>query len=108
MVYLSLETVLNGHSVLIFCPTKANCETLAKKISQEFMKLGAPHDATKTSVEAEIASRLREQLNAIHLKEVLTQLEESPAGLDNVLKSAISFGVAFHHAGIINNFFHSD
>ena len=40
LIYLCLETVIQGHSVLIFCPTKKWCETMATNISQEFCKLG--------------------------------------------------------------------
>jgi hypothetical protein len=42
LVYLSLETVINGHSVLVFCPTKNWCETLADTVAKEFFNLGKP------------------------------------------------------------------
>ena len=40
--YLSLETVVNGHSVLIFCPTKNWCEKVADTVAKEFFNLGKP------------------------------------------------------------------
>lgn len=30
----------------------------------------------------------------------MEQLKRSPIGLDNVLKNTVSFGIAFHHAGL--------
>ena len=42
LVYLSLETVVNGHSVLIFCPTKNWCEKVADTVAKEFFNLGKP------------------------------------------------------------------
>lgn len=37
---LCLETVLEGYSVLVFCPSKAWCENLAESIAKEFYKIG--------------------------------------------------------------------
>jgi len=41
LIYLCLETMLDGHSVLIFCPTKNWCEKIAQNISAEFLSLGS-------------------------------------------------------------------
>ena len=40
LVYLCLETVLAGHSVLVFCPTKSWCEKLAETVAKEFFNIG--------------------------------------------------------------------
>jgi hypothetical protein len=40
--WLSLETLLNGHSVLIFCPIKAWVESLAENLAKNFYSLGRP------------------------------------------------------------------
>ncbi|KAI4459665.1 dna polymerase i [Holotrichia oblita] len=43
---------------------------------------------------------LRNQLDPEIISEVLQQLKRCPAGLDRILNKTISFGVAFHHAGL--------
>lgn len=40
VMFLSLDSILNGHSVLIFCPSKNWCETLANKISALIKRIG--------------------------------------------------------------------
>ncbi|XP_035703456.1 DNA polymerase theta isoform X2 [Folsomia candida] len=97
LVYLSLETVLNGHSVLIFCPTKAKCEHVAEQIAREFYKIGNMSESNPLHL-LQIRQQLRDQLNSNKIREVLTQLENCPGGLEAVLKKTVSFGVAFHHA----------
>jgi len=98
LVYLSLETVLDGHSVLIFCPTRAKCEAIAQQIAQDFFNLGNPTN-TAYSDFPEISQKLREQLSGQKLSEVMSQLKQCPGGLDENLKKSVAFGVAFHHAG---------
>ena len=39
------------------------------------------------------------KLDRQKLVDVLEQLRRSPVGLDNVLRSSVHYGVAFHHAG---------
>ena len=43
---------------------------------------------------------IQTQLKGEKLKEVLEQLKRCPAGLDPALSRSISFGVAYHHAGL--------
>lgn len=43
---------------------------------------------------------LRNQLNTGLIMEVLEQLRYCPVGLDDFLRKTVSFGVAFHHAGL--------
>lgn len=40
IIHLCIETISDGHSVLIFCPTKNRCEKLAEQIAATFYKLG--------------------------------------------------------------------
>ncbi|CAK9816398.1 DNA polymerase theta [Anthophora quadrimaculata] len=90
--HLCIETISDGHSVLIFCPTKNWCEKLAEQIAATFYKLGQEN--------TQLGKTLRHQLDSVLISETLEQLKRSPTGLDNVLKNTVSFGVAFHHAGL--------
>ncbi|XP_045766049.1 DNA polymerase theta isoform X2 [Maniola jurtina] len=89
---LCLETIKEGCSILIFCMTKNRCENLAQSIASSFYKLGCTDNEQGTI--------LREQLKSTNILEVLEQLKNCPVGLDQILKNIISFGVAYHHAGL--------
>ncbi|KAJ0178943.1 hypothetical protein K1T71_005718 [Dendrolimus kikuchii] len=89
---ICLETIKEGCSILIFCMTKSRCESVAQAISCSFFKLG--------SAGCEAGLMLRYQLNSEHILETLEQLKNCPVGLDEILKKTISFGVAYHHAGL--------
>lgn len=89
---ICLETIKEGCSVLIFCMTKNRCESLAQSIAATFFNLGCTNN--------EIGTILRNQLNTERIAEVLEQLKNCPVGLDNILKNIVSFGVAYHHAGL--------
>lgn len=54
---------------------------------------------------SQIGLALRNQLNGDSLGDILEQLRRCPVGLEAELSKTISFGVAFHHAGYIINFF---
>lgn len=86
IVSLCLETVSAGHSVLVFCPFKNWCESLAELVSQDFSKLGS--EARSSIIQAD------------KLEEIVEQLRQSPAGLDGVLRKTVPNVVAFHHAGL--------
>ncbi|XP_032671376.1 DNA polymerase theta isoform X2 [Odontomachus brunneus] len=92
ILQLCIETISAGHSILIFCPTKKWCEKLAQQVAAAFFKLGCGNTT--------FGEMLKKEINSELIHETLEQLKRSPSGLDNILKSAISFGVAFHHAGL--------
>ncbi|XP_012529717.2 DNA polymerase theta [Monomorium pharaonis] len=92
ILQLCIETISTGHSLLIFCPTKKWCEKLAEQIATAFFKLGCEN--------TELGEMLKKEIDATLIHETLEQLKRSPSGLDNILKNTISFGVAFHHAGL--------
>lgn len=89
---ICLETIKDGCSILIFCMTKNWCESLAQSVASSFYKLGCEN--------SEAGAVLRRQLKSDNILEVLEQLKNCPVGLDQVLKKTISFGVAYHHAGL--------
>ncbi|XP_044743905.1 DNA polymerase theta-like [Chrysoperla carnea] len=92
IIQFCLETIYCSCSVLIFCSAKNWCETLAQQISSTFRQLGRS--------ESPLGVCLREQLKTNSIIEVLEQLKRCPVGLDTILKITVSFGVAFHHAGL--------
>lgn len=89
---ICLNTIQDGCSVLIFSMTKNRCENIAQTIASSFYRLGCSGN--------EIGMVLREQLNSKTISEVLDQLKNCPCGLDQIIKKTISFGVAYHHAGL--------
>ncbi|XP_026825794.1 DNA polymerase theta isoform X2 [Ooceraea biroi] len=92
ILQLCIETISDGHSVLIFCPTKKWCEKLAEQIATAFFRLGSKNTT--------LGEMLKKEIDSTLIHETLEQLKRSPSGLDNALKNAISFGTAFHHAGL--------
>ncbi|XP_043076751.1 DNA polymerase theta [Puntigrus tetrazona] len=93
IVSLCFETVQDGHSALLFCPSKNWCEKLADSIGREFYNLH--HKEMQSGPGVQSIS-----LNQEGLQDVVAQLKRTPAGLDQVLQRTVAWGVAFHHAGL--------
>lgn len=113
---LCIETIADGSAVIVFCPSKDWCESLALHVAGLIYKLGKSQGS--------IAGRLRKEINMQSIEEVKIHLRDSPTGLfkqncimnrlkylfdyflafrkglDSVLEKTISYGVAFHHAGL--------
>ena len=105
VIPLCLETIREGNSVLIFCPTKNWCEKLAKTIADHFQKLlgesgsnGGVNDKRHQRTTA--PPKLAEFVNRPAILEILEQLSRSPVGLDKALSAVVSNAVSFHHAGL--------
>uniref|UniRef100_A0A8C3JRQ8 DNA polymerase theta n=1 Tax=Calidris pygmaea TaxID=425635 RepID=A0A8C3JRQ8_9CHAR len=94
VVSLCYETVCDGRSVLLFCPSKNWCEKLADIIAREFYSLQQAESSAKTSALAPVV------VDKEGIEEVLDQLKRSVSGLDSVLQRTLPWGVAFHHAGL--------
>ncbi|XP_070840346.1 DNA polymerase theta [Chaetodon trifascialis] len=93
IVSLCYETVSEGHSVLLFCPSKNWCEKLADSIAREFYNVR--HADGQGEAEPQSV-----RLDQDGLVDVVAQLRRTPAGLDPILQRTVRWGVAFHHAGL--------
>ncbi|XP_023656412.2 DNA polymerase theta isoform X1 [Paramormyrops kingsleyae] len=102
IVSLCFETIQDGNSVLLFCPSKNWCEKLADSIACEFFNLQRrTAQVTEGSKEVQLnPNSLPLSWNREGLQDVLAQLKRSPAGLDPVLQRTVPWRVAFHHAGL--------
>lgn len=118
MASLCYETVREGCSVLLFCPSKNWCEKLADSIAREFYNLRnsgtwifrvLTYTWFPFSSKVRIILLLHEHqgeaepspvpLDQEGLVDVVAQLRRTPAGLDSILQRTVPWGVAFHHAG---------
>ncbi|XP_078088028.1 DNA polymerase theta [Mustelus asterias] len=99
IVGLCYETVRDGHSVLLFCPSKNWCEKLSETIAREFYHL---HRRAVVGTEGFVkaSTLLPFTLHRDELQETVDQLKRSPAGLDVILGRTVPQGVGFHHAGL--------
>ena len=70
LTWLCLQTVLDGHSVLLFCSTKAWVEKLAETVSKALLCLGRPDPHDTDPVSCEFRLKLQGQLSGTRLEEV--------------------------------------
>ena len=101
------ETVTNGHSVLIFCPTKQWCENLAGVIAlAPFLHANTalPYNTESDNVleghGEKRGKHTKFTLDSGALIGVLEQLRRTQVGLDGILEKTVPCGVGFHHAGL--------
>lgn len=91
---LCVETLLEGCAVIVFCPSKDWCESLSTHVAGFIYAMG------KCKSSGSIGARLRAVLDMAAIDELKAQLRNSSAGLDAVLEKSVSYGCAFHHAGL--------
>ncbi|KER31187.1 hypothetical protein T265_02512 [Opisthorchis viverrini] len=111
---LCLDTLLTGHGVLVFCPTKQWCEQLADSMAKHSYFLAKEDENTRPpqtdgkdditmttpgGIES-IAFRLAARLDRSGLMGCVERLRQCPAGLDPSLARCLGYAVAFHHAGL--------
>lgn len=87
---LCIETILEKCSVIIFCSSKDACETLCLKLAEFIYKYGKSTHGVQ----------MRELIDLKKIDEIKFQLENSQVGLDSLLEKSLSYGCAFHHAGL--------
>ncbi|TGZ76073.1 hypothetical protein CRM22_000012 [Opisthorchis felineus] len=117
---LCLDTLLTGHGVLVFCPTKQWCEQLADSMAKHIFTITQsyflakedentrlPQTAgkgditmTKPGEFESIGFRLAARLDRSGLMGCVERLRQCPAGLDPSLARCLGYAVAFHHAGL--------
>lgn len=90
-----VETINEGCSVIIFCPSKDWCETLCLHLAEYIYNLGK----SKT----EIGELLRTKIKMTEIEETKLQFKNCPTGLDTILGKCISYGCSFHHAGLTSD-----
>jgi len=98
--WLCLETVMAGHSILIFCPIKSWVEKLSEAIAKDFFNVGRPDPTDRDEASCRVRSSIQKELDGFKLGEVLEQLKRCPSSLDQTLAATLRFGVGFHHAGL--------
>lgn len=89
---LCVETLAEGCAVIVFCPSKDWCESLSTHVAGFVYAVGKS--------KSDIGLRLRACLDMEAIEELKAQLRNSSTGLDPVLERAVSYGCAFHHAGL--------
>lgn len=104
VIPLCKETIVNGHSVLVFCPTKNWCEKLSETIAKHFAEIGSLAIQVGNSSSARGAGFVKASelitFDYAALREVIEQLKRTQVGLDSMLARMVPHGVAFHHAGL--------
>lgn len=86
VLHLCLESVSQGHGVLVFCTSRAWTQRCAKSIARAFAAcLGPWTEAVKVQ-----GGR----------NELLARLRLTSVGLAKELEESVKHGVAFHHAGL--------
>lgn len=89
---LCIETIADGSAVIVFCPSKDWCENLALHVAEMIYKL--------CKIDNLFGKNLRTKINMQQIEDLKTHLKNSAVGVDSILKKTISYGVAFHHAGL--------
>ncbi|KAH7644189.1 dna polymerase theta-like protein [Dermatophagoides farinae] len=102
LIYMAIETLAQGFSTLIFCPTRSMCESMAKSIASNIFSIGQKDRIPQNDFERNIR-------NSIHSDQILSYqrsvslintLKRSSSGFDPNLERVLKFGCAFHHAGM--------
>lgn len=96
---LCIDTISRGHSALVFCESKRECEIMATGLADQ-IKISGRLTKDPDERRVQVSEALRKHLSPIKLKDVLSKLKRCPAGSDTDLVKSLRMGVAFHHAGL--------
>ena len=97
VIALCMDTLSEGNSVLIFCPTKNWCEKLSETIAKHFALC---QEKERSNQPGASDFKTASQLISPNAGEVAQQLRNTQVGLDSSLAKSLPYGVAFHHAGL--------
>lgn len=100
LIYFAIDTVINGHSALVFCPTKAGCEKIARSIAENIYEFGGKRKFPLNERIEQIGDKLKDAIDATKVKNLMESLRQTALGIDKNLELTTRFGVAFHHAGL--------
>jgi len=101
LIYYAIDTLVQGFSALVFCPTKADCERLAKTIAITIVDFGKMRKVVPENAQAKkIRDGLNGNLSRDKIKQLKLALEKTPFGYDRLLETTTKCGVAYHHAGL--------
>ncbi|XP_037047750.1 DNA polymerase theta isoform X2 [Bradysia coprophila] len=89
---LCVETIVEGGSVIVFCPSKEWCERLSNVLSAFIFHI--------RKSETDMGIKLRDQIKCAMIEDTKNQLRNCPTGLDTMLDRTLSNGCSFHHAGL--------
>lgn len=109
LLSLTLETILTGHGVLVFCGSKKDCETFAEHMYQQIERIVSfnpdntkiPEATKKLALNAKsfLVSEVLKQ-NGAFQAEILEQLARQSASQTELLKRTLPFAVAYHHSSL--------
>ncbi len=89
---MCIETILENGSVIVFCPSKEWCEKLAEHLSDCI--------SSKIQRKTDIGNKLCVQIKPSLIENTKSLLKNCPAGLVPELARIVSYGCAYHHAGL--------
>jgi DNA polymerase theta len=89
-----------GHSVLIFCGSKAHCEKVAKHIAKHITVKERSKPSAAAGGNAAAGDEAAAVAGDIPRAQLLTELTRVAAKPDEVLKQVLPAGVAYHHSGL--------
>lgn len=99
LCYICIDSIINGHSTLVFCESKRECEILAANLAVQIKFCGSKL-GSENRLHADVSMKLRDNLSRPKIIDVMSKLKKCPAGPDKELVKSLAMGVAFHHAGL--------